>query len=334
MESLGKRFNRMGISPAKGARVPLVQNNRWNIGALGDSEKENKDRRRGCDSRKRWDNSAWKRPMSSGGISARVAGASPPPVYSVALVGGLKTFERAKEFHVACLASESMLQHTLDKIGFHGSIQDECSNIRGTNVYRVLITKSRAVDNDEFDYSIVLEATRQLSTSQKIRLLEIFTDGKISAAGFLEWLGGAKGWRFECAEKERVSWKRRFVIQLNTLQSVFTLFASSNQKYFFAEEKKRMVWRKKEELTDIVSDIRVWIEILEPSDLTHRLLRSSSSGPDSPVHWAHHHPVSHVVVPCLIDWKRTSLSLPPLKDEQIPVDSRIQDNYAGASYCK
>ncbi|KAL7526131.1 hypothetical protein ACHAXR_001334 [Thalassiosira sp. AJA248-18] len=133
---------------------------------------------------------------------------------------------------------------------------------------------------------VVLEFTRELSRTQESKLLEVFA--KHDTVGYLEWLGGATGWRFDIVSESK-SWKRSFVIKLNTLQSVFTLFAKDEHKYHFAKE-KRMVWRKHEELTEIVSDIRVWIEIIVPSDLTRRLLRSSNKGPDSVVHWAHHHP--------------------------------------------
>ena len=57
-----------------------------------------------------------------------------------------------------------------------------------------------------------------------------------------------------------------------------------------------MMWRKQNELTDVVNDIRVWVETITPeTELTRRLLRNSSHGPNSLVHWAHHSPVSFCV---------------------------------------
>ncbi|KAL3767404.1 hypothetical protein ACHAW5_007664 [Stephanodiscus triporus] len=123
------------------------------------------------------------------------------------------------------------------------------------------------------------------------KLLEVFA--KYESAGFLEWLGGAKGWRFDCPVTEGPSWKKCAVIQLNTLQGVFKLFAKDAQKYFF-ENSQRMAWRKQDELTDVVNDVRVWIETITPrSELTRKMLRNSSTGPDSLVHWAHHHPQTY-----------------------------------------
>jgi len=191
-----------------------------------------------------------------------------------------------------------MLQVILDRIGYHGSLDDENSNIQGRSSYKVDVRKSNIATNENQDhsYSVMLEikcAAFTLSDRQKRKLLEVFV--KHQCSGFTEWLGGEKGWRYDDrnTKTERVSWKRRFVAQLNTLQSVYTLFALEDQKYFFPKEKKRMLWRKHSELTEIVSDVRVWIErvdALRPSAVTRRLLRNSSTGPDSPLHWAHHHP--------------------------------------------
>lgn len=203
---------------------------------------------------------------------------SSPRIYTLELVGGIKSIEKANDIRDACLKNESVLSTVLEKIRLHSADEEEPS----VNNYSVEIIRG----NEES--SIVLKLSRKVNWYQKNKLLEMFSKSNVS--GFTEWLAGAKGWRFEISEK---SWKKRFVVQLNTLQSVFTLVAPDEQKYFFVSEKKRMVWRKHDELTEIVSDIRVWMETLTPSDLTHRMLRSSNNGPDSPVHWAHHHPVSH-----------------------------------------
>ena len=78
-----------------------------------------------------------------------------------------------------------------------------------------------------------------MSRNQKSKLLEVFANQQ---HGFLEWLGGtSKGWRLDCSKEESVSWKQRFVIQLNTFECFFTLFASPRQKFYLVEEKKRMV---------------------------------------------------------------------------------------------
>jgi len=287
--------------PTKGV---LVENHRWKtngfstngkenlpLGSLNKSNVNTNEVCRDSGSSGRWE-CARRHPGSSGSASRMMTDtASPIRVHTLKLIGGVESFECAKDLHEACLTSDSMLQYTLDKIGFHGSVDDENSNINSTSSYKVLVKNSCIDASDKNEYSIVLEFTREMSQRKKSKLLEVFDDRKINATGFLEWLGGAKGWRFDCAKKKSVSWKRRFVIQLNMLQSVFTLFADPNQKFFFVDE-PRMVWRKHNELTEIVSDIRVWIETIRPSDLTRRLLRNSSSGPDSPVHWAHHHPVT------------------------------------------
>mmetsp|Transcript_44425 Transcript_44425/g.93268 ORF Transcript_44425/g.93268 Transcript_44425/m.93268 type:complete len:419 (-) Transcript_44425:135-1391(-) len=231
-----------------------------------------------------------RRPCSSSGASGKNTVSSPSHVHTLKLVAGLDSFEYAKSLRVACIVSDSMLPITLQKIGCHGSINDENANINGTKSYKVIIKESSDSTKSKC-YAVVFESRYKLTRNQTSKLLEVFA--KHQYCGFLEWLAGAKGWRYEeCSNEKSVSWKRRFVIQLNTLQSVYTLFAKPEQKFYFAEEKKRMVWRKHTELTEIVSDIRVWIEIIKPfSDLTRRrLLRNSSFGPDSPVHWAHHHP--------------------------------------------
>lgn len=278
------------------APLALVENNRWKRECP--PEKENR-------SPQTWGT----RPRRSEGTSIK----SPQRVQTLELVGGLESIEQAKDLQDACMKNGSMLQSVLDKIGFHGSVEDESSNIQSARSYKVVMSMSSIAANGECRmYSIALESTRELSKTQEKRLLHVFA--KHEASGFLEWLAGAKGWRFDCTKsksKTGPAWKRRYVLQLNTLQSCFTLFASDEQKYFFVDEKKRMVWRKHEELTEIVSDIRVWIETIKPSELTSRLLRNSNSGPDSPVHWAHHHPVSIRVVSEVLRASSRLLTLPP-----------------------
>ena len=195
---------------------------------------------------------------------------------TIKLVCGLKSANHANELLDACINKSSRLQNELSRIGYHGKIDND----------KLLVL------NNEGGFSIIMKLGHELSFFQEAKINAIFD--KRDSVGFVEWLGGSTGWRFEVSDKAEgtTSWKRRFVIQLNTLQSVFTLFAPDEHKFLFVKEKKRMVWRKHNELTDIVSDIRMWIEILEPSILTSQLLRNSNMGPDSVVHWAHHHPVS------------------------------------------
>jgi len=237
------------------------------------------------DSNEHWEGS--RGPGSSYSASGRMPDGKPTiRLREVKLTEGL-SFEYANDLRDACIRDGSMLQTFLDKIGFQGSLKGDDSKFDSSINYEVIVRRSPAA----IDYSLVFESTRELNRNQNFQLCRVFAKHK--ATGFLEWLGGAsKGWRFDSNTESSKSWKRRFVVQLNSLQGIFTLFARDGQKYFFVEEKKRMVWRKHAELTEIVSDIRVWIEILKSSDLTRRLLRNSGSGPDSPVHWAHHHPAT------------------------------------------
>ena len=226
-------------------------------------------------------------PSGGGMISAKNVNSL--SLFRIDLMTGFDSVERAESLRDACHAKCSMLHTVLDKIGFRGSLVDENSNINGVRCYKVVIKKLHIASNDR--YSIILEYSAEVTFSEyrMRKLLAIFS--KHRSAGFLEWLGGAKGWKFDCPTTEGASWKKCAVIQLNTLQEVFKLFAIDSQKYFF-EGSQRMVWRKQNELTDVVNDIRVWIETITPqSELTRKMLRNSSTGPDSLVHWAHHHPV-------------------------------------------
>ena len=226
-------------------------------------------------------------PSGGGMISAK--NVKSLSLFRIDLMTGFDSVERAESLRVACHAKCSMLHTVLDKVGFRGSLVDENSNINGVRCYKVVIKKLHIASNDR--YSIILEYSAEVTFSEyrMRKLLAIFS--KHRSAGFLEWLGGAKGWKFDCPTTEGASWKKCAVIQLNTLQEVFKLFAIDSQKYFF-EGSQRMVWRKQNELTDVVNDIRVWIETITPqSELTRKMLRNSSTGPDSLVHWAHHHPV-------------------------------------------
>lgn len=226
-------------------------------------------------------------PSGGGMISAKHVNSL--SLFRIDLITGFDSVERAESLRDACHAKCSMLHTVLDKIGFRGSLVDENSNINGVRCYKFMVKKLHIASNDR--YSIIFEysAEEKFPEYRMRKLLAIFS--KHRSAGFLEWLGGAKGWKFDCPTTEGASWKKCAVIQLNTLQEVFKLFAIDSQKYFF-EGSQRMVWRKQNELTDVVNDIRVWIETITPqSELTRKMLRNSSTGPDSLVHWAHHHPV-------------------------------------------
>ena len=226
-------------------------------------------------------------PSGGGMISAKHVNSL--SLFRIDLMTGFDSVERAESLLDACHAKCSMLHTVLGKIGFRGSLVDENSNINGVRCYKVMVKKLHIASNDR--YSIIFEysAEEKFPEYRMRKLLAIFS--KHRSAGFLEWLGGAMGWKFDCPTTEGASWKKCAVIQLNTLQEVFKLFAIDSQKYFF-EGSQRMVWRKQNELTDVVNDIRVWIETITPqSELTRKMLRNSSTGPDSLVHWAHHHPV-------------------------------------------
>ncbi|KAL7543583.1 hypothetical protein ACHAWF_012290 [Thalassiosira exigua] len=264
------RANVEGGRPAKGASNGKQQHwqrkdkkkqvRRKKGGKATQSPKENNSKEKnGHDPRRVSDSSEC---LASG---SRQTTKNPPPRATLELLGGIP-LNHAHDICDACMKKDSAIR----------------SSLRSSWV--VLVSSK-----DLKEFSVILEFSGEMTTNQKEKLIKIFA--KHESKGFVEWLGGAKGWRFDCPKTESTSWKKRFVIQLNSLQSVFTLFASDEQKYFFVDEKKRMVWRKHAELTDVVSDVRVFVETIKPRTcLTRQLLRSSNAGPDSPVHWAHHHP--------------------------------------------
>ena len=152
--------------------------------------------------------------------------------------------------------------------------------------------KMRVRKQGDNKYSIVFEysaAGQQFPQYLMSKLKAIFD--KHTCAGFVDWLSGATGWKYDITDGTK--WKTCVVAKLNSLQGVHSLFAKDRtQKYFFGKS-GRMTWRRQSELTDVVSDIRQWIEFLSQvreTHLTRQLLRNSSSGPDNLVHWAYHHP--------------------------------------------
>ena len=166
-----------------------------------------------------------------------------------------------------CGKESSILRDKLDRMGLIDNIHS-CDFMVEWYIY-----------NGTGLYSVVLQSHRELTWNQVAKLDGIFSS--INAIGFLEWLGGATGWRYDSLSGGCMLWKRRIVVQLNTLQSVFTLFAPAEQKYLFAGSTK-LTWKKHAELTSIVSDIRVWVESIKPkTDLARKLRRHSYSGPNA-----------------------------------------------------
>ncbi len=133
-----------------------------------------------------------------------------------------------------------------DNFGFHGSLFDENANINGRSWYTVDV-KTHTATNENKRYAIVFEysAEETISTNRMRRLLAVFA--KHELPGFVEWLGGARGWRFDDCHYTAVdgggggaspAWKRLVVIKPNTLQEVFELFPD---KKYMIENTKRMV---------------------------------------------------------------------------------------------
>ena len=116
-----------------------------------------------------------------------------------------------------------------------------------------------------------------MTTDQREKIVSIFDS--YTSVGFLDWLSGERGWKFHNPPSDAVGstvWKKHIVTKLNILQGVHSLFAPVTQKYFFGSS-GRMMWRKQNELTDVVYGIRVWVETITPeTELTRRLLRNSS----------------------------------------------------------
>jgi hypothetical protein len=114
-----------------------------------------------------------------------------------------------------------------------------------------------------------------------------------SKLGFLEWLGGAKGWRFEeyGSGQDLFKWSKDFVVVFNSLQDVFKLLAPKNQLYL-PNTNRELIWKKQNNLKACVADVRVWLETLPRNRVLNALFTNSNEGPHSPLHWAHHHPQS------------------------------------------
>jgi hypothetical protein len=100
-------------------------------------------------------------------------------------------------------------------------------------------------------------------------------------SGFLPWLGGEKGWRFD---DDATQWKQGYLFMLNSLQEVFKLYAPDNVLYVQGTS-KALTWKKATSLQSAVHDIRKWMEVICPQN---ELLRTSKYGPDAPIHWAAH----------------------------------------------
>jgi hypothetical protein len=214
--------------------------------------------------------------------------------FTLDLMVGLDNLDDAVSLHNACCKEGSMLRSVLNKVVGYKLLSEQYVNSslqhNVTNSCVVMIKNNAPITGQ---FSIVLDyiAGRTMTMYQIKKIVSLFDS--YNSIGFLDWLSGERGWRFynppSDAEGNTV-WKKRIVTKLNILQGVHSLFAPITQKYFFGSS-GRMVWRKQNELTDVVNDVRVWIEIITPkTDLIRQLLRNSSFGPNSLVHWAHHHP--------------------------------------------
>ena len=155
MDYLNDRFHRMDITPPTKVARPgaLVENNRWKADSFSNgkehlslknstSTKNNTNEpHHKSDSSGRGE--VWRRRTgSSSSASERIVAMSPSRVHTIKLVGGLESFESARNLHETCLANDSMLQNTLERIGFHGSVEDENSNMNSTNSYKVVVKQS------------------------------------------------------------------------------------------------------------------------------------------------------------------------------------------------
>jgi hypothetical protein len=219
------------------------------------------------------------------------------------LMVGLEKLDDAVSLHNACCKEGSMMRYVLNKVVGYKLLSEQYvysplqHNV--TNSCMVMIKNINTTINDNNKighFSIVLDyiAGRTMPTYQIKKIVSMFDN--YTSPGYLDWLSGERGWKFynppsdAAGSSSSTVWKKRIVTKLNILQGVHSLFAPITQKYFFGSN-GRMVWRKQNELTDVVNDIRVWIETIKPkTDLIRQLLRNSSYGPNSLVHWAHHHP--------------------------------------------
>ena len=223
-----------------------------------------------------------------------------PIVSNIVLKDGLETLADAVVLQGACQKGGSMLRKVLKKVaGLELLVLDENSTPSVCQVKRsCTVTINTTHFDNKTQYLIVLDyrAGRLVTTDQREKIVSIFDS--YTSAGFLDWLSGERGWKFHNPPSDAVGstvWKKRIVTKLNILQGVHSLFAPATQKYFFGSS-GRMMWRKQNELTDVVNDIRVWVETITPkTELTRWLLRNSAHGPNSLVHWAHHSPVSFCV---------------------------------------
>lgn len=200
-----------------------------------------------------------------------------PKTFNTILVEGL-SIKEATELRNACLKgapnNASLFRATIYKMGYQGT-------------YNVVLA-----DNGT---SLVLDTFCPVSWTDGRKLRDLFVAR--NKTGFLDWLGGTTGCRFDPKLLHNIDhWNQFYVTKLNTLQDVFRVFAPESQKYLGCEDKnnnddgkKQLTWSKRDELSDCVNDIRVWIECLSWRPLTRQLLRDPSQGPDSPLHWAHHH---------------------------------------------
>jgi hypothetical protein len=202
---------------------------------------------------------------------------SNPFIHTTILMERLGKTE-AESLKIACTTTNSLFRERLQDMGV---VSD----------FDILVATSYAAKDGDMMHNLTISTREQFTVTQSTQLRSIFSSfGKI---GFMEWLAGAKGWRFENVDRspDGLKWKQSVLIKLNCLQDVFKNFAPDQQKYVFVGS-KRYTWRKASELQLAVSDIRMWLETLDQTPLVKKLLCNSFKGPDSCVHWAHHHPLN------------------------------------------
>jgi hypothetical protein len=215
--------------------------------------------------------------------------------FTLDLMVGLDKLDDAVSLHNACCKEGSMMRYVINKVVGYKLLSEQYVHTplqkNVANSCMVMIKNNAPITGQ---FSIVLDyiAGRTMTMYQIKKIVSIFDS--YNSIGFLDWLSGERGWKFYNPPSDTAGsntvWKKRIVTKLNILQGVHSLFAPITQKYFFGSS-GRMVWRKQNELTDVVNDVRVWIETITPkTDLIRQMLRNSSFGPNSLVHWAHHHP--------------------------------------------
>ena len=243
-----------------------------------------------------------KRPAASNQAFFDKLKTPPPPDSTIPKLSGLEASTRClslkeeSESHKECLVerlSKEQAEALTEACLKRGSLfRDRLHEIGVSCDFDVTVTSSSpsssATKKPEVSYGLLLDTRLPLAITQVRSLRAIFRS--LNKVGFLEWLSGAKGWKFDSGSVD-AKWKPSILNKLNCLQDVFKNFAPDAQKFMFPGGRK-YTWRKAAELQVCVCDIRMWLETLEPSPLVKKLLRNSYTSPDTCVHWAHHHPLN------------------------------------------